>query len=175
MVTVIRAQRRSSVLSPSSLACLSNIPTINLTAGCSIGCIYCYTLGYSSHPGDGKVVLYENILEKLEAELSRTRKKPQAVFFSPSSDLFQPVPEILELGYQILEFLFSEGIGVVFLTKGQIPEKTMRLLLAHAQMVKGEIGIITLDEDIARLFEPHASPPKVRLELAAKLIRGAIP
>ena len=32
MVTVMRVERRSEVLTPSSLACLSHMPTINLTS-----------------------------------------------------------------------------------------------------------------------------------------------
>ena len=33
MVTVIKAKRKSAVLTPSTLACLSAMPTINITAG----------------------------------------------------------------------------------------------------------------------------------------------
>ena len=128
MVTVISANRRSAVLTPSSLACLSDIPTINLTSGCAHGCLYCYTRGYSGYPGEGRIVVYSNTLAKLREELSRKRKKPPAVYFSPSSDLFQPVPEVLELGYEILEFLFSQQIGVAFLIKGQIPEQHLSLI-----------------------------------------------
>ena len=43
MVTVTPAERKLRVLTPSSIACLARIPTINLTAGCAHGCIYCYT------------------------------------------------------------------------------------------------------------------------------------
>lgn len=175
MVTVILAERKSPVLAPSSLACLSHIPTINLTSGCSIGCVYCYTLGYSSNPGDGKIILYENTFEKLRAELSRKSAKPRAVFFSPSSDLFQPVPEVLELGHRILELLLAKDIGVAFLTKGQIPDNSLRLLLSHADQVRAEIGIITLDDDVACMFEPDAASPKARLEQMANLVQGGIP
>ncbi len=174
MVTIIHAERRSPVLTPSSLACLSHIPTINLTAGCTIGCVYCYALGYSSNPGKGKVLLYENTLEKLRSEFARKRTKPRAVYFSPSSDLFQPIPEVLALGHSILEFLLSKGIGVAFLTKGHIPDGTMSLLLSHADKVQAQIGVITLDEDIVRLFEPNAASPGVRLEQMAKLVTGGI-
>ena len=61
MVTVIKVERRSSVLTPSNLACLSRMPTINLTAGCALGCVYCYTLGYASYPGEDKIVVYEPV------------------------------------------------------------------------------------------------------------------
>ena len=175
MVGVTQVERRSSVLTPSSLACLSRMPTVNLTAGCAIGCAYCYTVGYSSHPGEGKVAVYGNTLEKLEAELARKRKVPPAVFFSPASDLFQPVHQVLELGHQILEFLFSKGIGVAFLTKGHIPENTFRLLLSHADKVRAQIGITTLDEETARHFEPNAASPRERLEQMAALIDGGVP
>ncbi|MFQ5874958.1 MAG: radical SAM protein [Dehalococcoidia bacterium] len=174
MVTVMRADRRSAVLTPSSLACLSHMPTINLTSGCAHGCLYCYTRGYTTHPGEDKVVLYGNTLEKLKDELAHKRTKPQAVYFSPSSDLFQPVPEVLALGYRILEFLFSQGIGVAFLSKGHIPDKTMRLLLNHADEVRAQIGIITLDEDVQRMFEPNAASPCVRLEQIVTLVAGGI-
>jgi len=175
MVTVARVDRRSGVLTPSSLACLSHMPTINLTAGCAHGCLYCYTRGYTNNPGDDKVVLYSNTLEKLVDELAHKRNRPQAVYFSPSSDLFQPVSEVLELGCRVLEFLFANGIGVAFLSKGHIPDKTMQLLLSHADKVRAQIGIITVNEDIQRTFEPNAASPGVRLKQIAMLIAGSIP
>ena len=107
MVTVIKAERKSAVLTPSSLACLSIMPTINLTAGCLHDCIYCYIRGYSNYPGESAIVLYENTLDKLRDELRRRRAKPHAVYFSPSSDLFQPAQEVLELSHAVLEFLFG--------------------------------------------------------------------
>jgi pyruvate-formate lyase-activating enzyme len=58
MVNVIRVERKTAVLTPSSLACLSRIPTVNLTAGCAHGCLYCYTRSYSSYPGEDKVAFY---------------------------------------------------------------------------------------------------------------------
>ena len=80
----------------SSLACLADVATINLTLGCAHACRYCYARGYSTYPGDGRVVLYSNTLDKLRQELARKRKRPQTVYFSPSCDLFQPVPQVLD-------------------------------------------------------------------------------
>jgi DNA repair photolyase len=174
MVTIIRSDRRSAVLTPSSLACLSHMPTINLTSGCAHGCVYCYTRGYSTHPGENKVILYQNNLDKLKEELAHKRKRPQAVYFSPSSDIFQPVPEVLELGYHVIEFLLSQEVGVAFLSKGKIPEKTMKLFLDNAGKVRAQIGITTLDENIQRVFEPNTTSPGERIEQLAKLVAGGI-
>jgi len=174
MVTVIRAKRRSSVLTPSGLACLSVLPTVNLTAGCLHDCVYCYIRGYRNYPGESRIVLYEDTLERLRYELRPGQPKPRAVYFSPSSDLFQPAPEVLGLTHAVLEFLFSEGIGVAFLTKGEIPDETLDLLVDHADLVQAQVGLITLDEELAGILEPHAASPRTRLWQLYSLIAGGI-
>ena len=175
MAEVIRMERKSAVLTPSSLACLAHVPTVNLTAGCAHECRYCYARGYQTHPGEGKVGFYANTLAKLREELPRKRKKPATVYFSPSSDPFQPVPEVLNMAYDVFSFLLESEIGVSFVTKGQIPERHRNLLAAHAPLVQGRIGLITLDPGTAAAFEPRAATPKVRLAQAAELIRAGVP
>lgn len=175
MVEATPIERKSAVLTPSSLACLSQIPTLNLTAGCAHGCLYCYTRGYSTYPGEQRVHVYANTLVKLREELQRKRKLPLAVYFSPSSDLFQPVPEVLDLAYEVIRFLFERGIGVAFLTKGVIPERHMGLLRVHPRLVRAQIGLTTLDAGVLRTFEPSAAPPEMRLEQARTLVEAEIP
>jgi DNA repair photolyase len=162
------------VLTPSSLACLARIPTVNLTAGCAHECRYCYARGYLTHPGEGRVVFYTNTLDKLRAEVQRKRQKPTMVYFSPSSDPFQPVPDVLDMTYEVFRFLFESGIGVAFVTKGLIPKRHRSLLAAHAPLVQGRIGIITLDSRIAAAFEPFAATPVERIAQTAELIRAGI-
>ncbi len=174
MIEVLHTNRKSAVLTPSSLACLAKMPTVNLTAGCAHGCLYCYTRGYRCYPGEGKVQLYVDTLEKLREELSRKQNKPRAVYFSPSSDLFQPVPELLAMAREILEFLFACGVGVAFLTKGRIPQRHMELIAANAPAVRGQIGVTTLDEKLLRAFEPRAAPPAVRLAQARQLVEAGV-
>ena len=98
MVEVKMVKRKSHVLSPSGLDCLAHIPTVNVSNGCAHGCLYCYTRGYSIYPGEEKIEVYENLLEKLKKELPRKKRRPRAVYFSPSSDVFQPVPEMKKSG-----------------------------------------------------------------------------
>jgi DNA repair photolyase len=175
MTQLIRVERKSAVLTPSSLACLAHVPTINLTAGCAHECRYCYARGYLTHPGEGKVAFYTNTLAKLQEELCRKRKKPATVYFSPSSDPFQPVPEVLNMAYDVFRFLLESGIGVAFVTKGRIPERLRNLLASHRPLVQARIGLITLDPAIAATFEPHAATPEERLAQGADLIAAHIP
>jgi len=171
---VVFADRKAAVLAPSILKCLSGLPTINLTSGCSHRCLYCYARGYSQFPGENRVVLYANTFDKLRKELPRKRRKPLAVYFSPSTDAFQPVPAVLALGFNCMNFLLNHGIGVAILTKGRIPERHMDLLTAHPKLVQVEIGVTTLDAAIQSVFEPCAAPPTVRMEQMARLVKAGI-
>jgi DNA repair photolyase len=66
------------------------------------------------------------------------------------------------------------GIQVTFLTKGVIPQKHMRLLADHAPLVSAEIGLITLDDAVGRLFEPAAARANRRLEQINELVHHGI-
>ena len=174
MVTVRKVLRKSAVLSPSSLVCLSTIPTVNLTMGCAHNCLYCYTRGYRAHPGEGKLDVYENAFEKLREELDRKRRKPKAVYFSPASDLFQPVPEVLDIAYDMIRHLLVREIGIAFLTKGAIPKKHLSLLLAHPSLVHAQIGLITTDETVLQIFEPNAASSDIRIAQMRQLAGAGI-
>ncbi|ODS31509.1 MAG: hypothetical protein SCARUB_03378 [Candidatus Scalindua rubra] len=169
-------ERKSSILSPSTLKCLSDTYTLNPTAGCVHLCSYCYARGYSNYPGDGTIVLYTNITKKLENELNRKRKSPGFVYFSPSCDAFQPVKQILDTTYSLMFLLLERGIGVSFLTKGHIPDKFITLFKSHNDLVQAHIGITTLERRLQRLIEPNAATPRIRLKNISSLINiGILP
>ncbi len=175
MKTVLK-ERKSSVLSPSTLKCLNDIPTIIPTAGCAHLCSYCYARGYSNYPGDGTIVLYTNTVEKLENELSRKRKTPGFVYFSPSCDAFQPVKQVLDTTFSLMALLLQKGIGVSFLTKGHIPDRFISLFKSHSNNVNAHIGITTLNRQLQKQIEPHAGTPGTRLKNIRALINiGILP
>ena len=157
-------ERKSGVLSPSTLKCLNKTSTLNITTGCAHLCIYCYARGYSNYPGNDTIVLYSNLAEKLERELVRKRKTPTFVYFSPSCDTFQPVKQVLDSAYSLMELLLRKGIGVRFLTKGSIPNKFIKLFKSHSNIVQAHIGITTLSRQLQKLIEPHAATPNARLK-----------
>ena len=174
MIEVEFVDRKSPVLTPSGLACLRQVSTINLTAGCAHDCLYCYIRGYRNYPGEARVTLYANAVERLRNELQRKRRAIQAVYFSHSSDLFQPVPQVLDMAYRVLKLLFEFGIRVAFLTKGVIPRTHLQLLAEYAPLVWAEIGLISLDESVLRLFEPAAARASRRLKQIGELVRRGI-
>lgn len=175
MVEVITRLRSSPVLTPSSLPCLRGLPTINVTEGCAHGCIYCYGQGYANYPGQGRVVLFENTAEMVRAELLHKRRRPRRVYFSPSSDAFQPLPEVQEVTYQTMAVLLEAGIEVAFLTKGFVPQRFLTLFAKTPSLVHAQIGITTLNEGFWKSFEPGTARPAQRLGLIASLKSIGIP
>jgi len=170
MAGLIIKNRKSNVLTHSQLRCLSKTLTINITSGCIHGCIYCYTKGYSQYPGDGKVILFDNTVDKLKQELVRKRKKPQAVYFCPSCDPFQPVPQILDQTYKAMEILLRANIGVQFVTKAIVPAGFIELFAGYSNLVCAQMGLNCVDDDIRKIFEPKTASVSEKLSTLQNLI-----
>lgn len=173
-VEVACQDRKSAVLTPSQLPCLADVPSFNLSLGCAHGCVYCYARSYSLFPGEGRVVVYRDTAERLVAELKRKRRKPTHVYFSPSTDVFQPVDTLLDMAYEIFSVLLEKGVGIAFVTKGRIPRRHMELLTAHAPLVQAQIGVITHNDGLVSRLEPNTAPPTVRFTQMAQLIAAGV-
>jgi DNA repair photolyase len=117
------------------------------------------------------VILYTNTAEQIGDELWRKRKKPQAVFFCPSSDPFQPVPEVLEQTYKSMELLLSAGVGVQFTTKAAVPEEFLKLFAKRSDLVCAQIAVTFADEKMREIFEPFAASIANRLDTLKKLMQ----
>lgn len=171
MLTIRLARRKGRVLTSSSLRCLASAVTINPAAGCAHNCAYCYIKGYSHYPGDNAIVLYQDTAERVAAELRSRRTKPAYAYFCPSTDAFQPVEAVLDECYRTMRILLESGIGVRFVTKGMVPDRFLKLFTVHRGLVSGQIGLLTLDDDLNRLLEPGAPPARDRLSTIRDLLR----
>ncbi len=156
-------ERKGHVLTRPTLKCLSQVASINPTLGCIHQCAYCYARGYSIYPGDGKVFVYGNMPEKLKKELSARRKLPAYVFFSPTCDVLQPIPQVLKVTYELMKVLLEYGVGINLLTKGRIPSKFLQLFQQYRELIHVQIGITTLNRDMQKRIEPNAATPQERI------------
>src|SRR3989304_2578448 len=101
--------------------------------------------------------------EKLKKELSVRRKLPAYVFFSPTCDVLQPIPQVLKVTYELMRILLEYGVGINLLTKGRIPAKFLQLFQQSKELVHIQIGITTLNRDIQKKIEPNAATPQERI------------
>jgi DNA repair photolyase len=174
MVEVILRQRKSPVLTPSTLPCLRHVATLNVTEGCALGCKYCYIQGYSQYPGAERVILYENLPQLVAAELQRKHRKPRRVYFSPSSDAFQYLPQVQDVSLQTMRVLLEAGVEVAFLTKGLVRRPFLELFADHADALFAQIGITTLGRQLWRAVEPRTAPPEMRIATIAALMKMGV-
>lgn len=163
MIRLLKTIKRSSILKRSVFGCLRDTPSINITRGCLHSCVYCYARGFSGAPPKGEVHLYQNLPELLEKELSKKRRPPLWISFSTASDAFQDIDEILMTTFSCMKLILERGIGISFLTKGYIPSDFIELFKKYPERVRARIGIVSLDEEYRRLFEPFSAPFVQRL------------
>lgn len=171
MLKIITKYRKTNFLSPSGLRCLANLPTVNVSAGCAHNCVYCYTKGYSIYPGENSIEIYENMAERIADEIKRKRKKPAAIYFCPSCDPFQPIPQIQQVSFEVMKVILENGIGVQFVTKGKINEEFFELFKKHHSKIAGQIGLTSTDDNILSVIEPAAAKAQERLDQLEKLIK----
>jgi DNA repair photolyase len=141
---------------------------VDLTAGCSFGCIYCPFSDIEARrqgaPRPTAVDMAQ--LQSLPA--------PPTVFLSPASDPF--APQAASKTHQLLEHLLPRGTIVGILTKGTIPQQTLDLLASYPKQVEGiVVGLTSLDEARNRILEPGCPSATQRLETLAHISdRGLI-
>jgi DNA repair photolyase len=165
---------RKSLLAPARLPCLVRLPVLRLASGCMHQCIDCYAQGSCGAQGVARVTVACDPVSRLRTGLVQRRSRPRAICLDFASDPFQPVPELLDRTYGVVQYLLGEGVGVVFQTKATIPERHMTLLLAHAPLVRAIIPLVTTDRRTIRVFEPHTATPRTRLRQMRELVAGGV-
>lgn len=130
---------------------------VDLTAGCSFGCIYC--------PFSDIEARRQGATRPVAVDLERVASlpAPPTVFLSPASDAF--APQAAPGTHTVLEHLLPRGTVVGILTKGRIPDRTLDLLARYPSQIEGiVIGLTSLDDERNQVLEPGCPPATERLD-----------
>jgi DNA repair photolyase len=137
---------------------------LNPYLGCLHGCRYCYARDFTrGEPGDlwGEVIYVKaNLPEVLAREVKALR--PGVVGISTVTDPYQPVEAKYRLTRRSLEILLPAGFKASIQTKSTYVLKDMDLLFVYRDRVDVGMTITTFRQDVARLLEPGAPPPRAR-------------
>lgn len=137
--------------------------------GCSHFCLYCYATSYigrrHSTPKAGFLNSVRMDLESIE--------KNALIEMSSSSDPYPPIEKELELTRRTLELLLRYSMRVLITTKSHIVVRDVDLLRRISSAVM--ITITTLDDKLARLIEPSAPQPTLRLKAIKDLSTHGVP
>jgi DNA repair photolyase len=157
--------------------------TINPYRGCEFACKYCYAR-YTHEfmeMRDGvdfeqKIFIKQHTAELLRQEL-RNVKPAEEIAIGTATDPYQPAERRFEITRAILEeFSLHRGFQIGIVTKSNLVVRDTDLLLAVAahNKVFVNLTITTLNTDLARILEPRAPRPDLRLEAVKKLNEAGV-
>jgi DNA repair photolyase len=158
--------------------------SMNPYRGCEHGCIYCYARPTHEYLGlsagldfETKIFVKEDAPELLRRELSSPKWQPKVLAISGVTDPYQPAERHFCLTRACLKVLaeFRNPVGIV--TKNHLATRDIDILkeLAEYQAAFVALSITTLDPELARVMEPRASQPELRLKAIEKLSANGIP
>ncbi|QDV35783.1 SPL family radical SAM protein [Tautonia plasticadhaerens] len=148
---------------------------LDLTAGCALGCSFCYVRGTVRDPGPGRLLFDPDVSSLVGPALDAMERPPARVVLSPSSDPLPPIREVREATLRVIETLLGRGIGVVLMTRGRVTRDVVRLLRSAPGLCRAAVGVSTLGRTLSRALEPMAPPGRARLAGIARLIEADVP
>ena len=163
---------------------MRSIWTINPYRGCEFGCKYCYARYAHEFMELRDPELFERKIyaKRFEAALFRAElgrlKFGSTVWIGTATDPYQPAERRFRITRQILEVCAARhGFDYGITTKSDLVARDVDLLerIAAKNAVGVHISITTLDESLARMIEPRAPRPALRLAAVRKLSERGIP
>ncbi|MGJ4754394.1 SPL family radical SAM protein [Leptospira kmetyi] len=162
--------------------------TINPYSGCSFRCLYCYIGGskYGSNIED-KLSVKENAAEVLDKQLWNRAKKNQygIIVLASATDPYLQIEQQKGLTRELLKIILKYKFPVHILTKSDLVLRDLDLLseieksailpndlqnrLSRKSFITFSFSI--LDDSVARIFEPGATAPSLRLNALKEILR----
>lgn len=157
--------------------------TINPYRGCEFACKYCYAR-YTHEfmeMRDGiefeqKIYAKQHAAELLRQELRRV-KPGEEIAIGTATDPYQPIERKLEITRAILqEFARHAGFDLGIVTKSALIVRDIDALkeISQRNQISVNFTVTTTDVELARLLEPRAPRPDLRLEALHRLREAGI-
>jgi DNA repair photolyase len=157
--------------------------TINPYRGCEFACKYCYAR-YTHEfmeMRDGvefeqKIYVKQHAADLLRQEL-RQVKPGEEIAIGTATDPYQPAERRFEVTRAILEeFARHRGFELGIVTKSNLILRDLELLqrVAKNNILAVSVTVTTLNPSLARILEPRAPRPDLRLEAVRKLNQAGV-
>ena len=157
--------------------------TINPYRGCEFACKYCYAR-YTHEfmeMRDGaefeqKIYVKQHAADLLRRELRRV-KPSEAIALGTATDPYQPAERRYEVTRGILEeFARHRGFELGIVTKSNLIVRDIDLLreVSRSNALSIHITVTTLNVELARILEPRAPRPDLRLDAVRQLSEAGL-
>ena len=164
-----------------------NLPftwTINPYRGCEFACKYCYAR-YTHEfmeirdaaDFEHKIFVKEEAAWLLRRDLKKVRRGEE-IAIGTATDPYQPAERRHRVTRSILEELSRHaGLEIGIVTKSNLVLRDIDVLrrVAEQNTIGVHVTVTTIDADLARITEPRAPRPDLRLEAVRKLNEAGIP
>ena len=172
-----------SLLNRSTGSRMPFVWTINPYRGCEFACKYCYAR-YTHEfmeMRDGiefeqKIYAKQHAADLLRQELRRV-KRSEDIAIGTATDPYQPIERKLEITRAILEeFARHSGLDLGIVTKSAMVVRDIDLLqeIARRNNISVSFTVTTVDVNLARILEPRAPRPDLRLEALESLREAGV-
>ena len=157
--------------------------TINPYRGCEFGCHYCYaryTHEYMEVDGDdfeSKIYVKQNAGPLAERDLTIEPIWGEHIAIGTATDPYQPAEKEFGATRAILEKMAQrEGLSLSITTKSNQVVRDIDLIrkISERSSISIHITVTTLRTRLARLLEPRAPRPDLRLDAVRKLREAGI-
>ncbi len=164
MSLIVREIKAKSILTKSGIPGIDYC--INPYVGCFHGCRYCYATfmkRFTGHqePWGSFVDVKINAPAILQKQLTKARRGN--VLISSVTDGYQPIESKYKLTRQCLEVLLESQFPVDILTKSPLVLRDMDIIKKFKEIEVG-LTITTDNENMRKVFEPHAPPVSERIK-----------
>ncbi len=162
--------------------------TFNAYSSCSFNCLYCYIRGSKYGVNLEKSLSAKiNAIEILDKQLANRAKKNQygIIVLSSATDPYLQIEKKYELTRQALKIILKYRFPVHIITKSDLIERDFDLLKQIEQSailpedLKGikrgaiiSFSFSTLQDEVAKIFEPGATRPSDRLIALEKTLKN---
>ena len=157
--------------------------SLNPYRGCEFGCQYCYAR-YThefmelrdSVEFEDKIYAKSDVAQILRRELKRIDGS-RSIAIGTATDPYQPAERRFKRTQAALEvFAEQSGIALSITTKSDLVARDIPLLreVAKRNTVSVNMTITTLDASLARMLEPRAPRPDLRLKAVRKISDAGI-
>jgi len=156
--------------------------TINPYRGCEFACKYCYArythefMELAARDFEDRIYAKAAAAHLLRGELRRVGPK-DGIAIGTATDPYQPAEKRFGRTRSILEvFARERGRHLSITTKSDLIQRDLALLgeIARRNVLDINLTITTLDATLARLLEPRAPRPDLRLQTVRKLAAAGL-
>lgn len=156
---------------------------INPYRGCEFACKYCYARYTHEfmelHDGrdfERKIYVKQHSAWLLRQELKQVRAG-QSIAIGTATDPYQPAERKFGITHAIMEeFAHHQGLSLGLVTKSDLVLRDLDLLraIASKNRLSVHVTVTTMKTDLARMLEPRAPRPDLRLKAVKELVAAGI-